>query len=215
MNAVALSLLMLAPASAPDLKVPARASGAPADFVQVAAETTGKVVKWVALDPGLSVFPAALLKDSRTAVVSARAPGTYRLMAVTCAADEMSEPAVCLVVISDGDALARSVQRAYEDDDDPDKAKAAQSLATLYRQAAADPFLKSCKTWGSLQGAMADAAAILGCAGKARKVQAAVGEELRSRLPAKDASEREIDDAGRKLAAEVFLRVSKALEVTK
>lgn len=98
---IATLLLLLAPCAAPELKVPAEVKAEPAEFARVSAETTGKTVKWVSLDKGLALFPADLLKDSRTAVVIARNPGRYRLLAITANGDEISEPAMCVVVVGD------------------------------------------------------------------------------------------------------------------
>lgn len=101
LTAVVLALLVGPAGEAATLKLPAEVKGAPAEFIRVAAETDGKVVRWLAIDKGLSLFPADLLKDTRTAVVVAREPGRYRLLAVTALGDEPSEPAVCTVVIGD------------------------------------------------------------------------------------------------------------------
>lgn len=86
-------------AAAPELSVPAKVSGQPGAFVSVAAKTSGKTVAWLSLDAGLHLFPVELLRDSHTAVVSSGTPGSYRLLAVTAAGDEVSQPAVCTVVI--------------------------------------------------------------------------------------------------------------------
>jgi hypothetical protein len=106
MRRAALSLccwlaLAAAALAGPALELPREAAGQPGDFVKVAAKTDGKAVRWVALDPGLNVFPVELLKDSKTAVVTAQKPGRYRLLAYTAAGDDPSDPAVCTVVIGD------------------------------------------------------------------------------------------------------------------
>lgn len=85
----------------PSLKVPVEVRGEPGEFLRVPADTTGKVVRWIGLDKGLSVFPTDLLKDSKTGVVIATRPGRYRLMAITCLADELSDPVICTVVVGD------------------------------------------------------------------------------------------------------------------
>jgi hypothetical protein len=83
----------------PTLELPKEVTGNPGDFVMVAAKTDGKQVRWIALDPGLAVFPAQLLKDSKTGVVSAKDPGRYRLLAYTAGGDEPSDPVITTVVI--------------------------------------------------------------------------------------------------------------------
>lgn len=84
-----------------DLKLPAEVRGEPGDFVQVKADTTGKSVSWRAVDPGLKLFPVDLLKDSKTAVVTATKPARYRLWAVTAEGDVPSAIAECIVIIGD------------------------------------------------------------------------------------------------------------------
>jgi len=85
--------------SAADLTLPKSAGGLPGDFITVQATTTGTVVKWVAIDQGLKVFPTQLLKDTRTAVVSSNTPGSFRLLAYTADASGPSDPAICTVTV--------------------------------------------------------------------------------------------------------------------
>lgn len=85
----------------PDLKLPSEVKGPVGAFITVKAETNGKTVKWTAIDPGLNLFPTDLLKDTRTAVVSAAAPGRYRVLAVTAAGDEPSDIQICTVLIGE------------------------------------------------------------------------------------------------------------------
>jgi len=85
--------------AAPPLSVPAKVTGQPGSFVTVKADTPGKTVRWLVLDAGLNLFPIDLLKDTHTAVAVSSTPGTYRLLAVTAVADEVSAPAICQVVI--------------------------------------------------------------------------------------------------------------------
>lgn len=96
-----LLLLAAAPlyAAPPTLTLPPEVTGDVAAFVVVKAKTDGKVVKFVALDPGLNVFPAELLSDPTATVVTSARAGRFRLLAYTGTADGPSEPAVCAVVI--------------------------------------------------------------------------------------------------------------------
>lgn len=82
----------------PTVTLPAKVEGEAGDFIPVVATTTGEAVKYVALDPGLKVFPSAFLKDPKTTVVLG-AKGQYRLLAYTGTADGPSEPVIVLVVI--------------------------------------------------------------------------------------------------------------------
>ena len=79
---VALILFLATQASAQSLTLPAEVKGDPGAFLSVPATTDGKAVRWVALDPGLNVFPVELLKSSMTAVVSGP-KGRYRLLVQT------------------------------------------------------------------------------------------------------------------------------------
>ena len=96
-------LLALAPLGvwAQEVKLPAEIKGKPGEFVVISATTTDPQVKWFGIDAGLNLFPAQLLKDSKTAVVTALVPGRYRVLAVSAKGDMPSEFAECLVVIGD------------------------------------------------------------------------------------------------------------------
>lgn len=85
--------------SAQVVELPKEAAGQPGAFVTVPAKTDCASVQWLALDPGLNLFPVELLKDTRTAVVTAPAAGRYRLLAYGAKGDKASPPAVCAVVI--------------------------------------------------------------------------------------------------------------------
>jgi hypothetical protein len=86
-------------AAPPELVLPKEVAAEPGTFVVVPATTIGKTVTWKVLDAGLTMFPSALLKDSKTAVVIAQKPGKYRLIAVTAVADEVSEIVETVIVV--------------------------------------------------------------------------------------------------------------------
>lgn len=99
-----LSLCLIAaalagPAYAADLTLPPEVAGQPGAFVPVPATTEGETVRWVVIDPGLNLFPSDLLRDSRTAVVTAPVAGRFRVLAYTAIDGVPSEPAVTTVVI--------------------------------------------------------------------------------------------------------------------
>ena len=75
---VCFALALSATASEPavTLKVPPEVRAPPATISEVRAETSGKVVKWVALTPGLSVRP---IDDGRVLLFSGPA-GRYELL---------------------------------------------------------------------------------------------------------------------------------------
>ena len=83
------------------VKLPAELKGEPGTFIRIPAETNGTAVRWYAVDAGLQIFPAELLRDTKTAVVVALTKGRYRVLAWTAVGGDPSEPAVCVVVIGD------------------------------------------------------------------------------------------------------------------
>lgn len=101
MKNAALFLLLLLPSFAfsQTIELPAEVKGTKGQFIRVPAKTDGTVVMWYSLDEGLNVFPVELLKDSKTAVVSAPADGRYRLLAYTALKDSPSLPSICVVVV--------------------------------------------------------------------------------------------------------------------
>jgi hypothetical protein len=60
-----------------------------------------EVVKFAAVDPGLSVFPAELLATRKATVVTGPA-GKYRVFCYTSIGNKPSDPAIITVVIGDG-----------------------------------------------------------------------------------------------------------------
>lgn len=98
---VVLVLLLASGVWGQQVKLPAEARGEVGSFIKVPADTEGKEVRWYSPDKGLQVFPVELLKDSKTAVVTATTPGRYRLVAWTAKGDVPSDPAICVVIVGD------------------------------------------------------------------------------------------------------------------
>lgn len=96
-----LAQVAVAAAAPPVVTVPQEVAGEPAAFVVVKATTTGKWVKYVPLDGGLSVFPSDLLADKTVTVVVASKPGRYRVLAYS-GNDDGGAEAVTTVVIGGG-----------------------------------------------------------------------------------------------------------------
>ena len=151
-------LILLALASQPTIKLPAEIIGRPGEFVAIRAETEGKIVRYVAIDSGLNVFPAALLADSRATVVTSIEPGRYRLLAYTATDAGPSEPVVVVVVIGPGtppkppmpiepdDALTAAIGAIWGAIHEPGQNDNRVKLAALYRRVAgfcADDKLKT------------------------------------------------------------------------
>ena len=127
------------------LVVPAEVRGEVAEFVTVIASTEGKVVRYVALDAGLQVFPSSLLANQRATVVTSAKPGRYRLLAYTSVADVPTEPVITTVIIGSStppvpppiDTLAEALGGIYGGSQERDKAATLARLLTLYRAAPA------------------------------------------------------------------------------
>jgi hypothetical protein len=127
------------------LVVPAEVRGEVAEFVTVIASTEGKVVRYVALDAGLQVFPSSLLANQRATVVTSARPGRYRLLAYTSVADVPTEPVITTVIIGGStppvpppiDTLAEALGGIYGGSQERDKATTLAKLLTLYRAAPA------------------------------------------------------------------------------
>lgn len=221
-----------------EIKLPSEVQGAAGQFITIQADTQGKVVRWVAIDGGLSLFPSELLRDSRYAVVTAAANGRYRLLAYTAAGDEPSAPAVCVVVIGGGpspptppgptpppnpptpppdppvDAFTQDIMRLYASDASPDKAMYRDQLAAIYRQAAQTTVNDTrLSTAGELLATMQEASKKALPANALRFIREKIAEELNKSLPVK--ADEALTSAIRGNAAIVFTRMARALEACK
>lgn len=92
-------LLLNVAAFGQDLKLPDKIEGNPGDFLKIVAETKGEIVRWKALDPGLSLFPSEELKNPKTTVVMGLQKGTYRLIAWTAIDGVPTHDVQTLIVI--------------------------------------------------------------------------------------------------------------------
>lgn len=81
------------------LEIPPTASIEPGGYLTITAKTDCTDVKWAITGPGLNLFPTQLLKDFRTAVVNGNTPGKYRVIAVGCKDNKMTEIMTCIVTI--------------------------------------------------------------------------------------------------------------------
>lgn len=227
MRLVLLALLCpVALEASPSITIPDRVRGEAGEFVRVAATTEGKNVRWIALTPGLAVFPADLLRDSRTTVVVALRPGAYRLLAITAVADELSEPAVCVVEIAGAptppgpdpprppeppaDPLAQALVRLYAADGDAKKSDHARALAAFYRQAARSADARELRTAGELFQVLRKASAAMVPDDALPTLRRRIAEELRTILPTR--ADAALTDAHRAAARDLFLRLGAILE---
>lgn len=217
MRTAAVLLLVLAPLAAraddaPALKIPTEVTAKPATITELKAETTGKVVRWVPLTPGLSLRP---VDDGRT-LLFAGGPGRYELLAYTAVGDVPSDPARVVILI-DGDPgpapktpdeLRQRIAAALAKDK-ASKADVVQ-LAAVYREAArvaADPAVT---TSADLMGRVRRVAASLLGPDALPTVRGAAAEELLAALGM--TSDEPITDRQRKRAGELFARLADVLE---
>lgn len=219
---------------APMISLPATVQGEIGQPIPVPATTNGRNVTWIVMDKGLYLFPVELLKDTRTAVASGGTKGKFRLMALTAIADEISQPAFCIVVIGSipdpvvpidpvvpdpidpADPLLVAIKTAYAADKDPNKADAKAKLAKVYRTAAKetvdDPNIT---TWEQLLTIVAtdgkdnvgDPNIVLN--GTRKTIAAHFKTVFPTRPP------RPLVDPGRQLAADNFNKVALILEIIK
>lgn len=228
MTRAALSLVLLVAVSAladgPAIKVPAEVRGEQGDWITVSATTDGKVVRWVAMSPGLRVFPAHLLRDTKTAVVSASRPGRYTLLAYTAAGDEPSDPAICDVVVGEPgpgpgptpppgpiDALTKRVQDALTSDagSEADKRTYAAKLAGFYSAMAKHVDQGNVKTVGDMLSDYQAASKAVLPEGVIVNTRRVCGREVHA-VSGEDA-ERAIDESLKKQLVDIFNKLSAAL----
>lgn len=216
----------------PLVRLPAEVKGQPGDFLVVKADTQGKIVRWYAPDPGLSLFPSELLRDTKTAVVIGRQPGRYRLVAYTAEGDAPSPVAETVVVLGNApppgpepgpgptppppppsDPLVRKLQEAYGSEQDAGKATLLPKLASVYRHGSEAAQGPSVSTWDGLFGSMSRKAQETGTAGKLMGVQKILRDEVLNVFPSERT--KPMDTDGRALAKVTLLRAAQLVESVK
>lgn len=225
--AVLLVFVLASMCQGQSVTLPKEVKGEPGSFVRVAAETDGAHVRWLSLDPGLSVFPSDLLKDSKTTVVVAQKAGRYRIAAWTAKGDTPSEAAIAVVIIGEPgpdpgpgpkppdptDPLTKSLQTAFDRETDPNKAELRRAFAAVYKEAANVADAAEIKTWGNYFAVIGTMHDKLGTRGKLPVLQTAVGEFLKERFPTDGTKTMTKDD--RVLATQTFGKLAGALEGVK
>lgn len=207
-----------------DLKLPDKVTGEPGEFIRVPATTSGKVVKWVVLDKGLNLFPVDLLKDSKTAVVTAKEKGTYRLMAYTALADDASDPAITKVVVGGEDvkpppppdvsALGKVLKAAYDTAPDVAALKALTDLYATWATAVLDEKKTKVDTWLDLMNALRASVAITSIGDKIKPVREALAKHAATKVPSDQNTAMTAEE--RKKASALFTEIATALkEVSK
>lgn len=152
-----LALLLFAGgiSAAPPVEVPKEVAGEVGAFVTVRAKTDGKVVRFVPLDAGLNTFPSDLLADKKATVVTASAPGRYRLLAYSSVKDDPTEPAVVVVVIGGAAPVPDPKPKPDPKPVDPEEPKVDAELLGKFRDA-----LKADVAAGASKAKAADLASV-------------------------------------------------------
>ena len=221
-------LLFVTAAQAQTLKLPTEVRGDPGAFIRVPAETDCKEVRWFPIDRGLNVFPVELLRDSKTAIVTASRPGKYRLLAYTAKGDVPSLPAECYVIVGDvppgpdpvppippipptPSPLTPAFQAAYDKETATDKAASLAKLKSLYGQGAGN--VANAENVQALDDMMRSIAAALGVSGKLVGVQQEIRKEVLKVVPTDFA--RALTPQEKQDIANTYSQIAKGLEGVK
>ncbi len=197
------------------LKVPVEVRAPPATIVEVKAETTGKVVKWISLTPGLSLRPI----DSGRLLLVSGPVGRYELLAYTALADIPSEPVRCAVIIGrppdpgpkpPDDRLFARLKSAFDSDSAlaATKREQAKDLAALYRAAAKLAQDPETPTSGELLARVRQAARTLVGPDALKDVRHVAADALAALLP----TDAPLAEVQRATVAALFTRLATILE---
>ena len=191
------ALIFLLIAADPTVTLPLEINGQPGEFISIRPVTSGRLVRFVALDAGLNLFPSDLLADKTVTVASCVQPGRYRVLAYTALGDVASPPAITTVVIggvpprpvdptvppAPKDPMVDALQSIYGALSEDGKENKRAALAGIYRRALPvvdDPRLK---TTGELYLLVRQMARQLLADGDLRAVRDRLNQELDGLLP--------------------------------
>lgn len=208
----------------PTVTLPATIQANPGRLTLIHATSTGKVIKWVCLDPAVDLLPYL----DNAAIFSTAAPGSYRVLAYTALGDQPSEPAICTVVVGGpvpvppgpvppgpapvpNDPLYSALLPAWQAEADPQRVAQKTQLAALYRQAVATAGQAQLQTVGDLFGVLVQARQQLMDATALVRLRTAIGGQVTTLLPTNPAAP--LDAGTRATAAQVFGRIAQVLEV--
>jgi hypothetical protein len=212
----------------PEILLPDQIKAQVGAFVPITAQTKGEVVKFVALDPGLNVFPANLLADKKTTVVVATKNGSYRLLAYTSINNVPTDPAFTTVVVGDNpnppptpptpptppdpskpDELRDNVAGIYGGLQESDKENSIKQLAQVYQLALVEVDNPKYKNLGQLYSTIRSISYQNLKAGKIEPIREVLANELDKVLGTDPNAV--LDDNLRKKCKEQFNRVAKIL----
>lgn len=86
----------------PYVTVPADVKGVPGKLITVKADTNGKDVLWISLDPGLDVVPPEKLKDSKEMLAYTSLNNVkFRVVAVAALNGKVARSVECIITVGD------------------------------------------------------------------------------------------------------------------
>lgn len=203
-----------------DPTLPSEIAGQPGAFIAIKPKTAGKVVKFVALDSGINLFPSDLLADKTATVASSVTPGRYRILAYTALDGAPSEPAIVTVVIGGvappdvppdpEDPLAKAIESLWGALQEPDRETNKSKLVTVYRRAAQIAMNNEIGTVGGLYSAMRDESNKLIPATVLKSIREKAGEAVCEVAPTAPATK--LTSELRAKIAEIYNRLAKIVE---
>lgn len=193
-----LFLAILAFSVDPTITLPQEISGQPGEFITIKPATNGKVVRFVAIDTGINLFPSDLLSDKTVTVASCTQPGRYRVLAYTALGDVASPPAITTVVIGGvappspvnpvnppqpTDPMAEALQSIYGALAEDGKEAKRAALAGVYKRAVEVAGDSRLKTTGEMYLVVRQMARQVLADGDLRGIRDRLNQELDGILP--------------------------------
>jgi hypothetical protein len=231
MNAIILTaFMMLMPSQ--DIMLPDTIPAQSGMFVTITAKTSGEEVRFVALDPGLSVFPANLLSDKKSTVVVAVKDGAYRVLAYTSIANKPSAPAFTTIVVGNSptppapptpptpptppnppmpekDPLLDSMKGVFGGLQESDKGESVKRLQRVYELGSLEADNKKYKNLSELYTAVRSLAVQSLKADKISPIRDMIADELDNKIGTEPSAT--LDDALRAKCKQQFSRMGKLL----
>lgn len=228
MKSIFLAVFLAFSQSQPEVLLPDVIKADIGAFVPITAQTKGEVVRFVSLDPGLNVFPANLLADKKSTVVTATVKGRYRVLAYTSINNLPTSPAFTTVIVGDdnpapnpgpgpnpgpmppnNDDFADGLRGIYGGLQEKDKADSVKKLAQVYDLAILEVDNQAYKNLGQLYSAIRSLSFQNIKADKINPIRETIANELDKFLGTDPNAS--LDDNLRRKCKTQFTRMSKIL----
>jgi hypothetical protein len=200
------------------IELPAEVRGEPGAFIAITPKTDGKRVRYYSLDAGLNSFPAELLSNPTATVVTAPAPGRYRLLAYTAIGDMPSDPVIITVVVGEAapkpkepSAYERSLLAIWGAIQEADRDASRVAVAQMYRACSVEA-RKEHGTAGALYEALLKISSTVP-RGKLATLRERVGAEIATVVP--DDPGATINAAQRQQVSDIYAITAALLESVK